>query len=310
MDWLYGISITCFAASYAVALIMEISRVFFQAPLRNLVISSVAVAGLFAHTVYLILQTDLELGISGLWFGSWSGWCLSGAWVLMAAYVWVFFRQPKTVLGILLLPVILGLIVVGWFAPSTTFTPVQAKSVWNMIHGASLLFGTTSVALGSVFGLAYLIHAYRLKKKSLGARTFRLPSLEWLQESTERALLVSLILLGLGLLSGVIINLIQSKIEGSGSPISWSDPVILSSGILFLWLFAAAAFNLFYKPARQGRKVAYVVIACFIFLAIEIWFVLWWGHGSESLTAYALVNKIATIHPFDQLGSIRWEVLE
>ena len=295
MDWLYRISITCFAASYLVAFVMEISRIFFKVPLRNLAISSISMAGLFAHTVYLILQTDLELGISGLWFGSWSGWCLSGAWVLMAAYVWVFFRQPKTVLGVLLLPVVLGLVVVGWYVPTTTFTPTQAKSIWNMIHGSSLLFGTTSVALGSVFGLAYLIHARRLKKKRFGARTFRLPSLEWLQDSTERALLVSLVLLGMGLISGVIINLIQSKIDGSGTPISWSDPVILSSGILFVWLLISAAFNLFYKPARQGRKVAYVVIACFIFLAMELWFVLWWGHGQENEVTARQINVATRI---------------
>ena len=37
---------------------------------------------------------------------------------------------------------------------------------------------------------------------------------------------------------------------------------------MFVWLLAAAVARLFYKPARQGRKVAYLTVASFIFLVI------------------------------------------
>lgn len=261
---------------------MEVSRIFFQAPLRKLLILSFSIAGLFAHTVYLILQTELQLGWSGLWFGSWSGWCLAGAWVLMTAYIWVFLRQPQTVLGIFILPVVIGLTLIGSLFVSTgTFTPVQARTIWRMIHGAALLFGTVTVALGFVFGLAYLIHARRLKLKLPHSKMFRLPSLEWLQQASERALLTSAGLLAVGLVSGVVINLIQARInqETSIGQVAWSDPVIWTSLILFLWLLAASIFSRVYQPARQGRKVAYLVIASFLFLVLELGLVWWIGHG-------------------------------
>ena len=58
---LSGISITCFAASYAVTLVLEASRLFFRLPVRWIVMILFAAAGLFAHTVYLSTLTRQEL---------------------------------------------------------------------------------------------------------------------------------------------------------------------------------------------------------------------------------------------------------
>ena len=57
--------------------------------------------------------------------------------------------------------------------------------------------------------------------------------------------------------------------------------MIVSSGVLFIWLLIATVFNLYYRPARQGRKVAYLVLASFIFLAVEIGIVLGSGHATR-----------------------------
>jgi hypothetical protein len=62
----------------------------------------------------------------------------------------------------------------------------------------------------------------------------------------------------------------------------WSDPVVISSGVLFLWLVAVMIFESFYKPARQGRKVAYLTMASFVFLGLALLFVLFGGHASRS----------------------------
>ena len=49
MDWLYKISITCFAASYAIVFVLEVSRVFFDVALRKFVRVGLTAAGLFAQ---------------------------------------------------------------------------------------------------------------------------------------------------------------------------------------------------------------------------------------------------------------------
>ena len=285
MDWLYGISITCFAASYAAAFALEVSRLFFKAPLPRILSIAFVVAGMFAHTVYLSLQTGSTLNPRGLWLGNWSAWCLAGGWVMMAASLWFSLRRSATPLGIILIPVAMVLIAVGsWIHQDSDFTEIQAKSMWNMLHGAALLLGTVSVAVGCVFGVIYLYQAHRLKNKMLPSARYRLPSLEWLQISGERTLWTSVTLLAIGLISGFVVNQINARLLADSSQavrvLPWSDPVVWSSGILFLWLLAVGIFNLCYQPAREGRKVAYLVVANFVFLILELSLVLAVGHGT------------------------------
>ena len=281
MDWLQNISITCFAASYAVVFVLEISRVFFDVGFRKYVRVGFAVAGLFAHTVFLFLQGKLILGSTG----SWLGWCLATAWILATAYIWISIRQPKSVIGLFLIPLLLGSIGLGvGFGHENQFNPMGAKSTWNMIHGSALFLGTAIVALGFVFGVVYVFQSRRLKHKSPQSKHFRLPSLEWLQKSSEYSLIISTILLAIGLVSGIAINWTHQSENTlpNGGTIAWSNPVIWSSGILFSWLLLVSVFNFFYQPSRQGRKVAYLVIASFLFLLLELAIVWYVGHATTS----------------------------
>jgi len=213
-------------------------------------------------------------------------------------------------MGLFLLPVTLILIGFGIALGSEeSFTVGRAKTIWNMVHGSALLFGTAIVALGFVFGLAYLIQARRLKLKRLPSKLFRLPSLEWLQRSSEVSLVVSTLLLAVGLVSGMALNLINQKAATADSvagTIAWSDPVIWSSAILFLWLLAATVFNICYQPARQGRKVAYLVVTSFLFLVLELGIVWWVGHavGSEKQAEQTAGHRIE--HRLQQVSPVNW----
>jgi hypothetical protein len=55
-----------------------------------------------------------------------------------------------------------------------------------------------------------------------------------------------------------------------GGELSWSDPVISSSALMLAWLVVAALFGGLYKPARHGRKVAYLTVASFGFLMLAL----------------------------------------
>ena len=284
MEWLQKISITCFAASYLVVFGIELSRVFFQLELRRYIRIAFTAAGLFAHTAFLAYHTQLSFDSQGIWLGSWFGWCLSGAWVLAVVYLWLSLRKPHSLIGMFLLPVTLLLIWFGnSFSDAAPFSPGRAKSVWDMVHSFSMLLGTVVVALGFVFGIMYLIQSRRLKQKRTGS--FRLPSLEWLNMWAERTLIGSTVLLCGGFASGIALKMVQqtstpSSAVGEGS-IPWSDPVIWTSAVLFLWLLTATIISTFYKPARRGRKVAYVVTISFLFLMLELVIVWQVGHATE-----------------------------
>lgn len=280
------ISSFCFFASYLVALILEISRLFFRAPVRAVVMFSFTLAGLFAHSVYLWLRVQEQLP-SAAPLSSWHDWCLLVAWALTVIYLMIGVRRPQNTAGMFMLPLILALIgVAEWFREVPSFPRETATTVWEVIHGTALLAGTIVVMLGFVAGLMYLVQSYRLKHKLPPREGFKLPSLEWLQKENERALVVSSFLLAIGLVSGIVLNLIKSSV------VSWNDPVVWTSGVLLLWLMTALTFNYVYKPARRGRKVAYLVVASFVFLMLVLGIVLLVEHASPPDSQKDTVNLV------------------
>ena len=267
---------------------------FFQTTLRTILRLGLTAAGLFAHTVYIIYHTQSTVGSDGIWLGSWLGWGLAVAWVLAASYLWLTLQKPKSLIGLFLLPVTLLLILVSTsFGNSASFSPSRAKTIWNLIHGTALLLGTVTVALGFVFSVMYLINARRLKLKQTG--WFKLPSLEWLQSSAERSLAISTLLFGCGLASGIALVMIKQSTKVGVPSIPWSDPVIWSSAILFLWLLATTVFSVVYKPTRQGKKIAWLVTVSFLFLLVELMIVLQFGHGTPvAEVAFVSCNVYST----------------
>jgi ABC-type transport system involved in cytochrome c biogenesis permease subunit len=291
---LSGISITCFAASYAVTLALEVSRLFFRLRVRWIVMILFAAAGLFAHTVYLSMLTRSELQGNGVTpMSHWYDWCLMAAWVLAAVYLICAARRPENTVGIFLLPLVLALVGAGYAVRrAPPFAREQALSYWGMFHGIMLLLGTVAAALGFAAGIMYLLQSYRLKHKLLPRPGFRLPTLEWLQKLNRRSFLLSTFLLALGLVAGLALNLIrQSSHRGT---IAWTDPVVLSSGGLFLWLATATLFESLYKPAREGRKVACITLVSFVFLGLVLYLVLEGQHGiSKTLDEDAKMGEVS-----------------
>jgi hypothetical protein len=270
-----GITIVCFAASYFVALVLEISRLLFQATVRNVVMLAFAAAGWIAHTIFLIGHARLELAKSAaLPWSNWHDFCLLAAWVVAGAYLGLSLRRPQVAVGVFLLPLVLVLIAVAHLnRDAASFTPHEAVSYWRWIHGVALLLGIVGVTLGFATGIMHLIQSFRLKSKLPPNPRFKLPSLEWLQRFNREALFISAGSLAIGLIAGMVMN---AKAAGG---IAWTHPVVVSSGILFLWLVAVLAFETFYRPAREGHKVAYLTVASFIFLGLVFYFVLFFQHG-------------------------------
>ena len=280
MAWIFKISITCFAASYGVSLLLELSRLFFRATVRNVVMVGFCLAGVLAHTLYLSARVSEELSrSSGAPLSSWYDFCLLASWVVATAYLVLILRRPDNTMGIFFVPLILCLIGLAvLFRDSAPFQPREALRWWRLIHGGALLVGTVAVSLGFATGLMYLVQAYRLKHKLPPRPGFRLPTLEWLQRFNGESLVVSTVALAVGLLSGVVLNLLSRARMGG---VSWTDPVVLSSGILFAWLFCVTLFEWLYRPARQGLKMAYLTLASFLFLMLALSFVLVGEHAGE-----------------------------
>ncbi|HEY2412864.1 MAG TPA: hypothetical protein VGI40_11510, partial [Pirellulaceae bacterium] len=121
-------------------------------------------------------------------------------------------------------------------------------------------------------GLMYLVQSWRLKHHVPPQVGLKLPSLEWLQKINKQSLIYSSCFIALGLIAGIILNAVDAE---RGKPdLPWNDTVVVSSAGLLVWLLAATLFEWLYKPAQQGRKVAYLTVASFVFLAVVMAMVL------------------------------------
>lgn len=257
---LSGISVVCFASSYAVVLGLELSRFFFRATIRKAVSIGFTVAGLFAHLYFLASLLLQDEPVARWYFG-----CLALAAALALTYLIIAIRFERTTAGIFLLPTALALIAAAHLIQMTPSDDASnTLRFWALVHGYSLMLGTALVVVGFVSAVMYLVQANRLKRKKPPKSGFWLPSLEWLEKTNERSLHSSIALLGVGLVSGILLNL------DSQGAIPWSDPLVWASLVWLLWLFVVLVFHAIYKPSRQGRKVAYLTVGSFLFLGAVV----------------------------------------
>ncbi|HIF32784.1 MAG: cytochrome c biogenesis protein CcsA [Pirellulaceae bacterium] len=269
------ISTFCIAASYLVALVLEAIRPLWLARARYFLALSFLVAGIVAHLLYLAFVARGAMFSGQGVFVSWADWSLIAALLLVGAATGLMIKRPQNTVAVFLLPMVLVLIGVAELCKEMEPFKGEAIASWGFVHGLALLIGTVSVGLGFSTGIMYLIQSNRLKNKKGPSSGLRLPSLEWLQRFNREALLLSAILLGIGVASGVILG------AQPGKELSPTDPAILSSSMMFLWIVGACIFEVVYQPARQGKKVAYVTLANFVFLVLVLTLVLYSGHAGE-----------------------------
>lgn len=262
-SWLSHVSETCFTACYILVLVLEVSRLFFRIAVRHALILLVTAAGLFAHIIWFCLSTRTPETTP---LASWYGWCMLIALAIAFVYLLVRIRYPDKSVGLFLLPLVLALIATAliFLRNQEPFVTDAILSFWSILHLSALLIGSIAASLGFVAGIMYLVQAFRLKRKLPPRQGLLLPSLERLQWYNYVLLTTSTGLLAVGLLAGIIRK--ASLLAISESDISWDPMVVISSGILLLWLIITALFEYFYKPARQGRKVAYLTVTSFLIL--------------------------------------------
>ena len=118
MSFLSGISVFCFAASYTVALALELTRMFFRSGVRGALMLGFAGAGLLAHTLFLGYRAATA---SGAPLSSAFDWDLLGAWALVVIYLYLTWYHPKTSIGLFLLPLVLALLGLSQFADQEPF---------------------------------------------------------------------------------------------------------------------------------------------------------------------------------------------
>jgi len=272
--FLSGISVVCFAASYAVALACEVSRLVFRSGVRGMAMVGFAAAGLLAHTLFLIWRAVHETSVP---LSSPFDWYLLAAWTLAAVSLWLTLTMPRTPVGMFVLPVVLALVGAAELSSREPFPRSPATQVWGAIHGIFNLAASVAVTLGAVAGLMWLIQAGRLARKQAPQRGFRMPSLERLALVSGRALAVAAWTATAGFVSGIVLNAVNRS-HGLLETVPWTDPVVLRMAALVVWLaIAAVVARVASRRPGGARTMAWLSLVSFAMLTGSI---LWGVFGA------------------------------
>jgi ABC-type transport system involved in cytochrome c biogenesis permease subunit len=255
-----GISRFCFAASYLVALLMELLQLFWPRPLHRIVGLAFGAAGLFAQTAYLLVhQPSPATAVGSL---------LLLAWVIAIFYLYGTIHYRKTSWAVFVLPLILTLLALAELPSASSPEGWNISRFWNhfwgVLHGVLLLLASVGVTVGFIASTMYLVQARRLQQKRIpNADGLRLLSLERLETMNRRAINFAFPLLTAGLLVGLVLML---GLPQSSS--SWLSPKIV--GTAGLWVVFIILLYLRYGAHLPARRLALVTIAAFMILLVTL----------------------------------------
>jgi ABC-type transport system involved in cytochrome c biogenesis permease subunit len=255
------ITVFCFAASYAVALALELFQLLRPRPIQRWLITGFGFAGLLAQTLFLSVQhPSLSHQYGSLLFLS---------WILAIFYLYGSVHHRQVAWGVFVLPLLLGLILLAEvFGKPATATgwldellALESGRFWRVVHIALFLLASVGICVAFLASIMYLLQAHRLKTKALPGRGLRLLSLERLEAMNRRAIILSFPLLTVGLLVSLVLLL-----HGPDRLAGWTDPRVLTT--VLLWLLFGVVLYLRYGYRLRGRSVAWLTIMAFGLLLV------------------------------------------
>jgi ABC-type transport system involved in cytochrome c biogenesis permease subunit len=256
------ITIFCFAASYSLALVLELLQFLRPRSIQRLLGNVFAGAGLLAHTIYLVVQRPP----SSSPFGA----LLYLAWPLAVFYLSGSLHHRREAWGVFVLPLVLGLTILAAIFPKPDVSSTGANDLsyfhgerfWGILHGVLLLLAAVGICVGFVASLMYLVQSRHLRAKSLPGSGLRLMSLERLERMNRWAINLAFPLLTAGVCVGIGLMFLGRN------QLSWADPQVL--GAVVLWLVFALLLYMRYGVHLTGRRLAQLTIVAFVLMVLTL----------------------------------------
>ncbi|MFY9256658.1 MAG: cytochrome c biogenesis protein CcsA [Fuerstiella sp.] len=285
MELLSNVHLSCFLLSYLVAFGVELYQIARGRTgiARGILILAVG-AGLVAHTAYLFSRSA-KSGLPPL-VGSSHDWLLVLAWLMAVIYLVVLFMQERVAIGVFVLPPLIGLVVMAMYVEDLATSQVRevATQRWGMLHAGTLVVGMVSVAAATLCGAMYLLQYQKLRGSKSKLHRLQLPSLERLTSLNRWLVISTVVMLTVGLLTGVILG--ASK-KAAGSSFQWLDPVVIGTSVVWLFMVGYLLWLLTQKE-QSGRQVARLTLMAGAFLLFTIFGLMLLAggvHGSSATAA-------------------------
>jgi ABC-type transport system involved in cytochrome c biogenesis permease subunit len=131
------------------------------------------------------------------------------------------------------------------------------------MHVGFFVLASVGICVAFISSCMYLVQARRLKSKELATGGLRLLSQERLEVMHQRAIGMAFPFLTVGLLFSLI-----RMLQNDGEALSWSDPRIIST--LILWVVFAVLVYMRLGRNFRGRRAALLTLVTFALLMLSL----------------------------------------
>jgi ABC-type transport system involved in cytochrome c biogenesis permease subunit len=257
-----GITHACFGLSYLAALGLELGQQYRPARTLRLAGLGFGLAGLIAHTIYLVFNHPSPATP----YGS----VLLLAWVFAIFYLYGILQTKSRPWALFVLPLVLILVILS-FAFRYAFPGdgasfgswFSADHFWGAFHGILLLAASVGITVGFLASTMYLIQSGRLKKKRPPIGGLKLFSLERLETMNRRAINIAFPLLTVGILLGMVrVPLADSTAA------NWTNVKVL--GTALLWVIALLLLYLRHGVHLTPRRLSWLTLIAFFLMMFTL----------------------------------------
>ena len=178
------------------------------------------------------------------------------AWSLVALYSIVLYRYRTQAVGAFVMPLISVLTLVALLIGTSASAPATFSATWLFpIHTTLLIFAYAAFVIAFMASVMYLLQERELKLKTFSAIFHRLPALSTVNELATSAAALGLLLLTLGIASGMIWSSTRFGQAWRNDP---KEIFALLTWLLYLFLII---YRL--TPNWRGRSAAWLGVVGF-----------------------------------------------
>jgi cytochrome c-type biogenesis protein CcsB len=248
---------------YFISFVLYLFRMIVKKEFWGYAASAVAWAGLFAHTLALIIRwkTSYNLGFGHAPLTNLYESLIFFAWSVMVLYLAIEWRIKNKMLGAFVVPVAFLIMAYASIAPGVNdrIEPLipALQSNWLTTHVLTCFMGYAAFTVAFGSGLLYLWKSKIVKKNENNSNmTDNLPSSDMLDILMYQSTVLGFVFLAMGIMTGSI-----WAHYAWGSYWSWDPKEIWS---LITWLIYAIMLHARYVRGWRGKRMAIMAIAGFV----------------------------------------------
>jgi hypothetical protein len=252
-----------------ITFLFELSRFFFSGAIQKFFSIVCVLVGFILHTVFLYYHHVAARGhVNGaeIYF-------FMTSWSIILIYFYLSCYHRGVPFGLFFLPIVLlliiGGVIISFITPNEPITGlvVYNPPVLKMFHAITFFLATSSICIGFVAGLFYLVQDWRLRhKRPVGI--LRLPTIEWSASICRKALGASTFILAATIYFGWLMQP-QSK---SPNIVVLYDPLVIGTLLMFIFLILFSGVLPLRIFRTEGKQVAVLTLITFIFLLLTLCF--------------------------------------